>query len=65
MKTIIDAINELIKGANIAQSRGVYSLKEAHDIYDGIEFINTAIASQNAAQQAPVAEISKVDGYGS
>ncbi len=49
MKNIIEAINELVKGANIAQARGIYSLKEAHDIYDSIEFINNAIASQQAA----------------
>lgn len=55
MKNTIDAINELIKAANLAQARGAFSLKEAHDIYTAIEFINKAVQNQQAApeQEAP------------
>ena len=67
MTTVIDAINELIKSANLAQSRGSFSLKEAHDAYVAIEFINNAVTSQPAPP--PTAEIvddkktSKKNGY--
>ena len=57
MKTIIDAINELIKGANIAQGRGVYSLKEASDVYMAIDFINVAITNQQQTTQTPIPPI--------
>lgn len=57
MKNIIEAINELVRGANIAQARGTYSLKEAHDIFAAVEFINAAIANQQAAAAAPEPEV--------
>lgn len=56
MKNAIEAINELIKAINIAQSRGTYSLKESHDAYMAVEFLNTAVANQMAANQAQAAE---------
>jgi hypothetical protein len=52
MKNAIEAINELIKATNMAQARGTYSLKEAYEIYKAIEFLNTAVAAQQA--QEPV-----------
>ena len=48
MKNAIEAINELIKATNMAQARGTYSLKEAHDVYKAIEFLNNAVAAQQA-----------------
>jgi len=54
MTTVIDAINELIKSANVAQSRGAFSLKEAHDVYVAIDFINSAVTNQPAPP--PVAQ---------
>lgn len=45
MKNVIEAINELIKGANIAQARGTYTLQEAHDIFEAIKYINSTIAA--------------------
>lgn len=53
MKNAIDAINELIKAANLAQARGAFSIKEAHDIYQAIEFINNAV-NATQAQQLPI-----------
>lgn len=52
MKNAIEAINELIKATNMAQARGTYSLKESHDIYVAIEFLNSAVANQQAQVQA-------------
>lgn len=54
MKNAIDAINELIKGANLAQARGAFSLKEANDIYLAIEFINNAVQQAQPQPQIPV-----------
>jgi len=53
MTTVIDAINELIKSANVAQSRGAFTLKEAHDAYLAIDFINSAVTNQPAPAVAP------------
>lgn len=70
MTTVIDAINELIKGANLAQSRGAFSLKEAHDAYVAIEFINNAVTAPPAqANPEPIEpsvddkKVSKKNGY--
>lgn len=52
MKNAIEAINELVRAINIAQSRGTYSLKESHDAYVAVDFLNSAVANQIAANQA-------------
>lgn len=54
MKNVIEAINELIKGVNVAQSRGVYTLSEAHDIFEAIKYINNTIASSQQQQGTQV-----------
>jgi hypothetical protein len=61
MTTVIDAINELIKSANVAQSRGAFTLKEAHDAYVAIDFINSAVTNQPAPPPAtePAADAKK------
>ena len=60
MKNVIEAINELIKGVNIGQARGVYTLQEAHDIFEAIKYINTTIsASQQQVEQAGAKEPQK------
>jgi len=63
MTTVIDAINELIKSANVAQSRGAFTLKEAHDAYVAIDFINSAVTNQPAppvvAPSEPTADVKK------
>lgn len=51
MKNAVEAINELIKSINIAQARGTYSLKEAYDAYNAIEFLNNIVATQQAANK--------------
>jgi hypothetical protein len=56
MKNTIEAINELIKAVNIAQARGAYSIKEAHDAWAAIEFINNAVAQNQQAPQQPSPE---------
>jgi len=61
MKTVIDAINELIKAANTAQSRGAFSLKEAHDAYVAIELISNSVSNQPAPTPVPVVE--PIDDY--
>jgi len=46
--TIIDAINELIKGVNTGFARQAYSMQEVRDIYNAIEFITEAAKTQQA-----------------
>ena len=53
--TVIDAINELIKGVNIAYARGgasVYTMLEIREIFNAIEFLNETIKTQTQAQAA-------------
>ena len=47
--TVIDAINELIKGVNMGFARNAYNMAEVTDIYLAIQFLNETI---NKAQQA-------------
>lgn len=49
--TVIDAINEIIKGTNLAFSRNAYSMSEVRDIYNAIEFLGETIKSQQVAPQ--------------
>lgn len=48
--TVIDAINELIKGVNMAFVRNTYNMQEVRDIYNAIEFLGETIKAQQ--QQA-------------
>jgi hypothetical protein len=51
--TVIDAINELIKGTNLAFARNAYNMSEVRDIYNAIEFLGETIkAQQTPAQEA-------------
>lgn len=54
--TVIDAINELIKGVNVAYSRQAYTMLETRDIINAIEFLGETIKSQQQ-QVAPVAPV--------
>lgn len=45
MNNVIDAINELIKGVNNAYTRGAYSMAEAHDLHEAMEFIKNAAST--------------------
>jgi hypothetical protein len=56
MKNPIEAINELIKLVNIAQSRGAYSVKEASEAYAAMEFLNSAVANQQSTQEKQLTE---------
>lgn len=49
--TVIDAINEIIKGVNLAFSRNSYNMSEVRDIYNAIEFLGETIKSQQVATQ--------------
>lgn len=49
--TVIDAINEIIKGTNLAFARNAYSMSEVRDIYNAIEFLGETIKSQQVAPQ--------------
>lgn len=53
MKNVIDAINELIKGVNVAQSRGAFNLQEAHSVFEAIKYINSTIAASQNQQVVP------------
>lgn len=67
--TVIDAINELIKGVNLAYARQSYTMVEARDILDAIEFLGETIkAQENQARQTQVeqevpAEIAAVPSH--
>jgi len=50
MNNVIDAINELIKGVNNAYTRGAYSMSEAHDLHEAIEFIKNAANSPQPSE---------------
>jgi hypothetical protein len=55
MKSVAEALNTLISGVNVAQNKGVYSLEEAHIIYNAISYLNS-LQNQEPAQ-APVEEV--------
>lgn len=59
MNNVIEAINELIKGVNNAYARGAYSMAEAHDLHEAIEFIK--VAASTPQQESQVQETSKKD----
>ena len=53
--TVIEAINELVKGVNKAYARNgsnAYTMQEIRDIYNAIEFLAETIQSQTAAAAA-------------
>lgn len=56
MKNTIEAINELIKGCNLAQARGAFSIKEAHDLFEAIEFINNAVQAQQPQAEKSISQ---------
>lgn len=47
--TVIEAINDLIKGINIAYSRQAYTMPETRDIINAIEFLGETIKTQQQA----------------
>lgn len=51
MKNVIEAINILITGVNTAYARGAYNMKEVHDIYEAIDFVNKAVSAQQPNAQ--------------
>lgn len=51
MNNVVDAINELIKGVNNAYGRGAYSMAEAHDLHEAIEYIKSAANSQQQPEE--------------
>lgn len=55
MNNVIEAINELIKGVNNAYARGAYSISEAHDLHEAMEFIKNA-----ASQPQPINSESEI-----
>lgn len=52
MKNPIEAINVLIGGINTAFTRGAFDMKEVHDLYEAISFLNEAANAQQQSQQA-------------
>lgn len=59
--TVIDAINELIKGVNTAFSRQAYSMQEVRDIYNAIEFITEAAKNQQQTGTSELTKEEKID----
>lgn len=51
MTTVIEAINDLIRGVNLAFSRNAYSMQETRTLINAIEFIGDTIKSQQEQQQ--------------
>ena len=64
MNNVIDAINVLIEGVNIAYSRSAYSMAEAHDLHTAIEFIKKAAnAPQPESQENSDIDKKEKDEY--
>ncbi len=61
MTNVIEAINVLISSTNMAYNRGVYSMKEVHDLYEAISFINQTINAQQNAQVPPASLEQKIE----
>ena len=61
MNNVIDALNVLVNGVNLAFSRGAYNMKETHDLHDAIEFIKQAVGTQQEQKETtpPVDQTSK------
>jgi hypothetical protein len=57
MNSVADALNTLISGVNVAQKNGVYTLEEAHIIYNAISYLNSLQNQEPATAQAPVEEV--------
>lgn len=55
--TVIDAINELIKGVNVAYSRQAYTMLETRDIINAIEFLGETIKAQQQAEKIEKPEV--------
>lgn len=43
MKNVIEAVNLVVNGVNVAFQRGAYNMKEVHDLHEAIEYIKQAI----------------------
>lgn len=48
----VEAINQLMKGVQIAYSRKAYSMAEVRDIYESIEFLVELIKAAQPAEPA-------------
>jgi len=56
MNTIEEALNTLISAANVAHSKGVYSMEETHYIYMAISYLNSLQPEQAPAAEEKVVE---------
>jgi len=54
MKNVVEAINLVVNGVNLAFSRGAYNMKEVHDLHEAIEYIKQAV---NTQQSPPVSNV--------
>ena len=52
MNNVVEAINEIIKGVNNAYARGAYSMAEAHDLHEAIEYIKSAASTPQQPMEA-------------
>jgi len=56
------AINVLIQGINIAQTKGVYTLADANLLHQSIQLVNQVMVKSFGAQATPAAQESKAPG---
>ena len=59
MNNLLEAINEILKGVNVAYSRGAYTMQETHDLHIAMEFIKTAATTEPVNNQQQEVESSK------
>lgn len=63
MNNVIDAINVLIEGVNVAYSRGTYSMAETHDLHVAIEFLKKAANTPQGEQAVSEDDKKEKDDY--
>jgi len=54
MKNVIEAVNLVVNGVNVAFQRGAYNMKEVHDLHEAIEYIKQAV--NQSANATPAVE---------
>lgn len=57
MKNVIEAVNLVVNGVNVAFQRGAYNMKEVHDLHEAIEYIKQAV--NQSANVVPTNEPNK------
>ena len=53
MNSVAEAIQTLVNASQLAHSKGVFNLEEAHYIYLAIDYLNKISQEAGAQQEAP------------